>query len=1169
MSKRTAAEADQKHDKQNRHSKRQRIEELSANKLTPLASNQGEVSSGRQLQRLLIFEQGTTAELRSGIQTFKTFLDSILYPPDESDAPRKRAILREYLDLQKQKWHADEDTIFLPNLMQAWAYAAETNYEQLLSAVTAVLALLLKVLSRDLDFREYGISLGKTVLQYSQAKHFSSSLSAPNNKEFIISPSLRLLTEVVSFDGGVLAKQVYSKRDFVLDARTLARNLSLWKDQSDRKFETARKPSIRTNAVRYLLHHLKYQDEGAKIDILKQGNVVRALFEHIWTDPPALAVEILDIVKKHVFLDKSIPRKSKARVLTERNLASIASLYKNQSADESLPEQQKLPSVAAHEFLLFVCTSPEMGIMLPCSGWYPPGTEKDGNQEVNSERDHGIIDVGLDSIGRYDRKVPVRNTILAEFAQTLRPYGSIMEQELLLAILKSSPELVADYFFRKASFAFDPKLTATWIGYSAFLFSAVQLPIPLFLGRQSAYGDSPPPTSIVIESILPQPLSQKVLTRCLNQNSDLVTFFAVRILTVAFQKLQKVLAEFKRALVEKSPLWEQASKRLITEFQLRCPQMSTIITAFRNTSSGNLMQREAVTRLLTLYYKVIPQAALNEKFDVSLPLATALAFTENSEELSEDRELRLFELENLVQIARYSPNMRWWQKPESLPHSPFITLLKLMITITRESSYVGIRDLLLSVVRDHGIFQQETTPSSVDALIASLRNTNQPVSDEVFEFLDDCCGRFVKRPIKYQDDLDEMLVANLEEPLNRTGPFSLIWMTLIEQWAYKASVESKATSAAPLAIWLSRLLFLLKKVGEDETLLLRVSEALVQTSSKTHHAVLKNALRPQGKEWAEELLQINPGKDSADNEVEGADKSPTAEQSELNILAVDLEIPPVEDENHPGLNRWRQKEIEESIEHGDIGGLLLCLCSRHVEIRLQAVTNLRQLIVKVESAKNPELDQLALLLGEVVETCRMMIDTTPLPYVAGVFAARAVTILADPTHEVFPKLNKFLNKGPVWDVEKIPPYMAENIIRKEPYEDDGYHREVDWLLDYLIDCLRTAEDMEIFRAKSIFERILGFYASPSCWFKMKEKILRLLFRAAAVGGSTTLITRSGLLSWIQAQIAVKDGHETMLKKLASRLYQTCDQAKVGEWSNGGVKHVLDGICGNPVGNVQY
>jgi nucleolar pre-ribosomal-associated protein 1 len=75
------------------------------------------------------------------------------------------------------------------------------------------------------------------------------------------------------------------------------------------------------------------------------------------------------------------------------------------------------------------------------------------------------------------------------------------------------------------------------------------------------------------------------------------------------------------------------------------------------------MKRESITRLLRLYYEVTPQAALQEKFDVSLPLCNALAEVEKLAASSEDKVFRVMELEHWIQMARHSPAMRWWQKP--------------------------------------------------------------------------------------------------------------------------------------------------------------------------------------------------------------------------------------------------------------------------------------------------------------------------------------------------------------------------------------------------------------------------------------------------------------------------------------------------------------------------
>lgn len=208
------------------------------------------------------------------------------------------------------------------------------------------------------------------------------------------------------------------------------------------------------------------------------------------------------------------------------------------------------------------------------------------------------------------------------------------------------------------------------------------------------------------------------------------------------------------------------------------------------------------------------------------------------------------------------------------------------------------------------------------------------------------------------------------------------------------------------------------------------------------------------------------------------------------------------------------------------------------------------MLIVPQASEDPEFLQLKLLLGEALETAQPIVQSEPMPYVGGVFAARAVNVVADPMHFMFGKINQFLLKRPDWTVENLPRYFGKTIINSEPDQDGAYHKEVDWFLDYLIDCLRTPEDMEIFRTKNVIERLLSYYVSASCAISAKEKIVRLLLRAAAVGGSTTLITRCGLVSWIQMRLDNNDHRHRMLRELVSRIYEMSDKDKVDVWSSG-------------------
>ncbi|KAB2574602.1 Uncharacterized protein DBV05_g6683 [Lasiodiplodia theobromae] len=1152
MTKRTAPSVDGAAQPEKRLPKRQKLD-------TPRGPppKAEEIHSARQLQQLLVFQQDNTQQLRNGIQSLKVFLESILYPNDDHPLPRQRAILREFLETQKPRI-SDQDAPFMSNLMQTWSFASQSNNDTISSAVVAVLALLLKTLSYNPELRDYGMQLSRTILQVSQLKLLARGLSAPKHKESAISPCLRLLTEIVSFDSGALAKQLYSKRDFTFEGKILARNLGI-RHTEEEAAKAKKRPSVRTNAVKYVLAHFRNQEEGAKIDILKHGNVMKALFDHIRDDPPEVAAEILEVVKSHVIADKEIPRSSKSNLLTDRALSSIAGLYRvEQTLEEDSDE--KAIDVVAHRFLLHVCKSSETGILIPSSGWYPPGTDKEPERDDHDAGD-GNIDLGLDSLEWYDRyqgRVTVRNPNLASFMQGLRPYANKLEQELVLAIFEACPELFADYFFKKTSFTFDPKLTATWIGYASFLFSAIQLPVPRFFGHRDGYASAPPPVSIAIESLLPQPLTQKVLTRCLNQSSDLITFFVIRLLTIAFQKLEKILAQFKDASSQYShQLWQQASERLLSEFCARCPKMKDVITAFRRISDANLMQREAITRLLSMYYNVTPQIALDEKFDVSMALTKSLTELDKQTASGEEREIRLLELSHLLQIARSAPDMRWWQKPESLQFSPFTSVLKVLSSSPDGASSETIAQLLISVIRDHGMLRTDGYPSSFDALISSLMANDELADNSVFIFLDECLGRFVRRPIKYQDDLDAT-VASAEVEKTSESPVSLLLATLVEQWPFVFKLEKNA--ATNVSQWTARFFACLKKVGENELVLQTLLDGMVKASSgsacgKYLNTALSGAKAPEIKP-----LISRPDNDGSENEAGGNGDS-------LDDFEISLELPPKENENHPELTRWMHKDVDEAVEEGHMAALIMCLCSEHLSIRRQALPNVQKLMAKVQASGYEEHELIYLLLGEVYETARPLIGTDePLPWIAGTLAARAIPILADPTNFLYPKVGSFLTRGPSWTVGRLPSYWAEKIILNPPEGDDAAHwREIEWLLEWYLDGLRTEKDLGIFRARGIFERILALYNDPASSRRTKQLVIRLLFRTAAVeGGSTTLITRAGVLSWVKMQLANVAGgkvtrgrksiaaarEEKVLKRLVGRLLETCDKIRVEEWSGG-------------------
>lgn len=190
-----------------------------------------EIHFARQLQDVLVFRQDGIQQLRNGIASFKAFLETVLYHREDDNRGRQISILREYLESQKPADPKDFERPFLSHLWQAWSFAAQNNNDYVVSSVSAILALLVKTLAGILDLREFGVLLCRTVLQGQHLRLVKRGLDAPKHKDFVLSPSLRLLTEVTCFDGGIVAREVYKRREQTFDISSLRRNLGMVKTE--------------------------------------------------------------------------------------------------------------------------------------------------------------------------------------------------------------------------------------------------------------------------------------------------------------------------------------------------------------------------------------------------------------------------------------------------------------------------------------------------------------------------------------------------------------------------------------------------------------------------------------------------------------------------------------------------------------------------------------------------------------------------------------------------------------------------------------------------------------------------------------------------------------------------------------------------------------------------
>lgn len=1105
----------------------------------------------------LHFPSLRTPQLRQvpGLQSLKVFLDELLAERDDH-ADRFRP-LKDYLGSTAPSPNEDEENrVYLRDIMQIWDFASQTNNDNLMSAVVVALALLLKLLSQKLEMVPFGLGICRTLLQKRQLELISRNLSAEKSKAFIISPTLRLLKEAISFDGGAVAKPIFRARASTL--KSLARNMGIVHIGEENE-EAAKRPSARTNAVLFFLSALKYLHPEAKKELLSQKDVVSALTRDLKQDPHYLLVELLTTLRDQVILDDKVPREAKSHFLGAGTLVRLSSLYyyrQSGSAEGSLPSIPEL----VHNFLLSACTIPSCGVLRSDSGLYPRGTD------ANITLPAAEAGLGIQAwMGQFKNEVPVRNYVLSNFLPNLRPWSNIKQSELVIAIFKAAPELFADFFIKNKSFTFDPKLSTTWIGYGAFLFQAVMLPVPEFFGGKSGFPELPPPTSIVIDNVLPLPLNQKVLTRCLTHKSKMVSFFATRILILAIQKLDSAVKMYQDASHGSRALWAEAARSLVDEFCQRSPGIKDMINAYRAIPEEDILYREAGSLLLRLYYEVLPQVAVIAKFDVSPFLETALGrLSQNRPDDPRDLALSLKELENLLAIAGYSPGMRWFSTSDSLAFSPFISLLKVYTEAPQGVELRKVREVLDSVASDHQVVVAYASCSGLLPLarsVQSLEKSHPELLVDLWPFLDNCMMRCASSLVKYYGLMQNMLQEVGETPDNNScsSPTSPIPFVALEQLPFVAkSADSEALQA--LEKFLPMFLGLLAAAGENkavlEAVLQKMSTNFTKGVSKLPSLKLSKAL------LSEESDPLAKPKGTVNDTTGASGNDCGPQETESNMTDEELEqmldSPDSLAADNSALMKWSSKTVDELVDEGYAVSLISLLVSEHASIRKEALINILKMAARIKQSEYEEKEQIWLLLSELAETAkgvRLEQEALPSPLVA--FASRAVHMLKDPLSVLYPKINDFLTRSPVWTLDKLP--LVEKVLAEEPAIGESYYTQLSWLLSYLLAGLRTEQDLELFhkkRAKGpILERLLTLVSTSYMRLPLRLQILKLVYRVTKIkGGSTILTTRCGILSWLDEQqksvacsSAGDENEATIYGALKRRVLQTGDQDRVAEW----------------------
>ena len=544
---------------------------------------------------------------------------------DEKDRSSKRDLLFSLL-LSGPKT-SDAGSGPLSGLIQSWKYSVSLEHDSLCSIIPALLVSLFKCISDSIQFRSWGHTLCRLILQEEQLKLLERNLHASKGKDFLIVPALQLLTQVALFDGGSFSKSIFNRRHLTfyrLSEFLCVRAHASGEDQR-------RRTSIREAAESYLLVSIKLQIRQCKDYLLCNPHIVHRLLQNVGSDPNWMVMNILNALKQNVLEDNDLPRFVKEQVFNQRTLDSLATLY-DKTEDSQMSSDTNLRN-AVHDLLMTLCTSSRWGLMLS-----PTSLNVSQNSEAAEDTSTGRI-----------RQDPRSGCIT--FLRHCRPHADTLQADLVIGSFKANPGLSYEYFDGKAEFSMEPKLTMTWLGYARFILACIQVPVnESLLDALKVQADAP---QRIVHEILPQPCTLKVLTHCLNSTYSLISFIMISILNAAFAKFQTVLQYLKAG---------QVCEQVRTEFAKHCPDMRHLVQQFRSSDKNGPLYREALVGLLASYYCFIPDTALEIDFDISRAVADALAATSRDNRDETRKSLLLPELDHLLEIALYSPHMRWGYK---------------------------------------------------------------------------------------------------------------------------------------------------------------------------------------------------------------------------------------------------------------------------------------------------------------------------------------------------------------------------------------------------------------------------------------------------------------------------------------------------------------------------
>ncbi|KAK9367040.1 ribosome 60S biogenesis N-terminal-domain-containing protein [Lipomyces kononenkoae] len=698
-----------------------------------------------------------------------TALEALLVPSSKSQQSSQYEIPDNILLVQNLENGLSDQ------LVEAWAKLGQTSAtsNSFIDATTQ-LEKLLHSLSREEAFRIQGLNIIRSILD-GHLKLIYRALYTQRPSSVI--PPLQLLHRFATFQQGAVADDTYFAFDFslaVLPKLLIPPKHSSQEGTGDgvKKGKSAQR-SIRYYMAELLLAFLKYCSSKARADCITQRQLIEPLLKNVSHDDPEQLVALLHTLYNQA-MDISLPKPAKTSFFSEWVLGRILHIIK---IIESLPTGHELSPNVTFNLITDICTRTSCGVRFEDRGWYSPGMLDDTEKR---------------------KSYKVYNRVLLAFSRML-DLNNKKQEELLIAIFGACPEIVAAYT-SSTNLRIVPKPTAGFLRWFNQYSKIIALPIPQTLIDSNQVLEFPPAVNIVVENILPSPITRQMLETGLQSSSQIVRHFLLSLQVQAMMKLQKVVTLYD------NKGWISGKSALLEEIYRRLPELTNVASM---KPFGSYNSTLLISKWLRLYVTVFADISATAKIDISarmmdivLHLVPSNQSGENSFDLNNVPALVL-EMRNLLFVQGIVPvPAKFWNKPDHREYS-LLTYLILFATVVRDRSiFSEIAKVLVKITSPTYLFQHDFPISPIHILIESLKvimlNSSQRDSRTIWYLINEAIARCLRSPFKY---IDQAKQFSGEDYHGRS--FSPFLTALIEQWAYLAQSnndEQKATATVLHAI---------------------------------------------------------------------------------------------------------------------------------------------------------------------------------------------------------------------------------------------------------------------------------------------------------------------------------------------------------------------------------